>query len=51
MALCDSLEKEIKQNNRNVEELMQSCLREVFVGEEIVDVRMAAEPGGEYGGE
>ena len=48
MALCDSLEKEIKQNNRNVEELMQSCLREVFVGEEIVDVRMAAEPGEFY---
>lgn len=27
------MEKEIKQNTRNVERLMQSCLREVFEGE------------------
>lgn len=32
MALCDSLEKEIEQNTTQVEQLMQSCLREVLEG-------------------
>ncbi|WP_282037458.1 restriction endonuclease subunit S [Saccharicrinis aurantiacus] len=30
MALCDQLEQEIAQNTQQVEDLMQSCLREVF---------------------
>jgi type I restriction enzyme S subunit len=30
MGFCDSLEKEIEQNTRQLEDLMQSCLREVF---------------------
>lgn len=29
MGFCDSLEKEIEQNTRQLEDLMQSCLREV----------------------
>ena len=32
MALCDSLEKEIEQNTHHIEQLMRSCLREVFEG-------------------
>jgi type I restriction enzyme S subunit len=32
MGLCDSLEKEIEQNTKQLEGLMQSCLREVFEG-------------------
>jgi restriction endonuclease S subunit/very-short-patch-repair endonuclease len=30
MALCDQLEQEIAQNTQQVEDLMQSCLREAF---------------------
>ncbi len=30
MALCDQLEQEIEQNTKQVEDLMQSCLKEVF---------------------
>src|SRR5690606_24307618 len=33
MGLCDRLEKEIKRNSKYIEQLMQSCLREVFEGE------------------
>jgi type I restriction enzyme S subunit len=53
MGLCDSLEKEIEQNTQQVEDLMQSCLREVFErgnfeeGQELLG--MAAEPKEEYG--
>ncbi len=32
MALCDQLEQEIEQNTQQVEQLMQSCLKEVFEG-------------------
>jgi type I restriction enzyme S subunit len=32
MALCAGLEKEIEQNTHHLEQLMQSCLREVFEG-------------------
>lgn len=30
MALCDELEKAVEQKNHHLEQLMQSCLREVF---------------------
>jgi len=30
MGMCDDLEKEIEQNTHHLEQLMQSCLREVF---------------------
>ena len=29
MGFCDSLEKEIEQNTKQLEDLMQNCLREV----------------------
>lgn len=32
MGLCDNLEKEIAQSTTQVEQLMQSCLKEVFEG-------------------
>ncbi|QSE96553.1 restriction endonuclease subunit S [Fulvivirga lutea] len=32
MALCDALEQEIENSTNQVEQLMQSCLREVFEG-------------------
>ncbi|UXP31146.1 DUF559 domain-containing protein [Reichenbachiella agarivorans] len=32
MGLCDALEQEIEQSTTQVEQLMQSCLREVFEG-------------------
>jgi type I restriction enzyme S subunit len=53
MSLCDGLEKEIEQNTQQLEQFMQSCLREVFErgnfeeGEELLG--MAAEPKEEYG--
>ncbi|WP_158093881.1 restriction endonuclease subunit S [Algoriphagus ratkowskyi] len=34
MGFCDSLENEIEQNTKQLEDLMQSCLREVFEGKE-----------------
>lgn len=51
MALCDSLEKEIEQKSLQLEQLMQSCLREVFEGEEIEEeiLGMAAGPAARYG--
>ncbi|WP_158848096.1 restriction endonuclease subunit S [Algibacter sp. L1A34] len=33
MGLCDSLEQEVQQSQEHSEQLMQSCLREVFAGE------------------
>lgn len=33
MGLCDSLEQEVQQSQEHSEQLMQSCLREVFEGE------------------
>lgn len=36
MGLCDVLEQEVQQSQKNSEQLMQSCLREVFEGEKEV---------------
>lgn len=33
MGLCDSLEQEVQQSQEHSEQLMGSCLREVFEGE------------------
>ena len=30
MGLCDNLEREVQQSQEHSEQLMQSCLREVF---------------------
>ena len=30
MGLCDSLEQEVEQSQEHSEQLMQSCLREIF---------------------
>lgn len=37
MELCDQLEKEVENGKRQIEELMQSVLKEVFEGEKIVN--------------
>jgi type I restriction enzyme, S subunit len=52
MGLCDRLEQEIEQQQKQVEELMRSCVREISGNEVTVDdegLLMAAEDGVEYG--
>ena len=58
MGLCDDLEKEINHSTTQVEQLMQSCLKEVFLpaegtkadeGAEEEGLMMAAEERGKYG--
>ncbi|WP_339917426.1 restriction endonuclease subunit S [Yeosuana marina] len=38
MGLCDALEQEVQQGQEQREQLMQSCLREVFEGESSVEI-------------
>lgn len=38
MGICEALEKEVQQNQEHCEQLMQSCLREVFEGNKEVMV-------------
>ena len=33
MALCDELEQQIDNSQNQIEQLMQSCLKEVFEGD------------------
>jgi type I restriction enzyme S subunit len=40
MGLCDSLEQEVQQSQEHSEQLMQSCLREVFEGKESKDYKI-----------
>src|SRR5690606_29120787 len=40
MGLCDALEQEVKQSQKHSEQLMQSCLREVFEGKESKDYKI-----------
>lgn len=42
MGLCDALEQEVKQSQEQSEQLMQSCLREVFEGKEAEDYKIEA---------
>lgn len=51
MGLCDALEQEVQQSQEQIEQLMQSCLREVFEGKEAkdygtgdIELGMVAEP-------
>jgi len=46
MGLCDSLEKEIESSTNHVEELMQSCLKEVFLPAEGTKAGVGAEEDG-----
>ena len=50
-ALCDSLEEEIEQNTIQLEQLMQSCLREAVEEEDLEEeiMAIAAEPEARYG--
>ena len=50
MVLCDALEQEVQTGEQQLEDLMQSVLREVFEGKkkEKVALPMAAEPEGVY---
>lgn len=38
MGLCDNLEQEVQQSQQHSEQLMQSCLREVFEGKSKVEI-------------
>jgi len=40
MGLCDALEGELQQSQKHTEQLMQSCLREVFEGKESKDYKV-----------